>query len=174
MKGTFGRSLALIKSTGVLTKTALLIALSLVVEVFTIHLGEILKINFTYLPFSVISAMFGPAIGAIAGAAIDLIGVFTEGKVPFLPLTLIQATVGMVSGYLLYDKRLTLLRCVLVRFIICTVFNTLLNTACISYLTQTDYLTLLSLRAFKNIVLFAFEGVLLYLVLKLVLRVKIN
>ena len=175
MREKFRLSLASMQSTRTLTQTAILIALAIVVEYITRPFsGDFLKITFTFLPFMTICMLFGPFVGMIAGGIIDFIGaiVFYGSVNPLL--CVVELLSGLICGFLLYQKKSNLWLCILVRFIVCMVLNTILATTALAVwngMSINGFVTLLSTRALKNLACFPIEGVLLFFVLKFVNKI---
>ena len=57
--------------------TGLLIALSMVIESFTINLG-FAKINFAFLAIAAIGMLYGPSVSLFAGAVCDVLGILSK------------------------------------------------------------------------------------------------
>ncbi len=172
MKEKFKSSLASLQSVRTLTQTAILIALAIVVEYITRPLSsDFLKITFTFLPFMSICMLFGPLVGMIAGGIIDFIGaVIFYGSINPL-LCLVEMLSGLACGFLLYRRKINIWVCLLVRFIVCMLFNTIFATVSLAIwngMSINGFFTLLSTRALKNLICFPVEGVLLFAVLKIV------
>lgn len=84
--------------------TGLLIALSMVIESFTINLG-FAKINFAFLAIAAIGMLYGPSVSICAGAICDILGYLVAPDGAFFPLyTLIGAMQGLIYGVIAYRK----------------------------------------------------------------------
>lgn len=104
----FGKSAFELKSLRCLTVTGVLIALDLVLKLFSINITNDLKITFAYLALATIGMLFGPTVAFIAGALTDIIGflIKAEGGGAFSPLfTLIEAVGAMIYGIFLYGMK---------------------------------------------------------------------
>lgn len=104
----FGRSALELRSIRCLTVTGVLIALDVVLKIFSIRITSDLKITFAYLALATIGMLFGPTVGFLAGIVTDLVGfLFTlDGGGGFSPLfTLIEAIGAMIYGIFLYDLK---------------------------------------------------------------------
>lgn len=111
--------------------TGLLIAVSMVIESQTIHLG-FAKINFAFLAIASIGMLYGPVVGFFAGALCDIIGYIAFPDGGFLPLyVLIGAAQGLLYGMITYRKipNLFLLRLFLARTLDVVIINLICNTA---------------------------------------------
>ena len=172
MKTKFRDSLASLQSVRTLTLAAVLIALAIVIEPLTIPFwNEFLKFTFTFLPFMAICMLFGPVVGAISGGLIDFIGaiVFYGSINPLL--LIVELCSGFVCGMILYERKNTLWRCMLVRFVVCMVFNAVFTTMGLAIwngMGISGFVSLFATRAIKNLFCFPVEGLLLFFVLKLV------
>lgn len=124
--------------------TGMLIAVSYVLESFTIDLG-FAKINFAFLAIAAIGALYGPTISLFAGGICDLVGFVAHPDGAFFPLyTLIAMIQGLIYGLIAYRKfRLTTpkstvsrvldleicIRLVIARIFDVVVINIICNTA---------------------------------------------
>ena len=84
--------------------TALLIALSMSIEAFTIEI-PFAKINFAYIAIAAIGMLYGPTIGFFAGGICDILGYIVHPDGGFLPAyTLIAMIQGLIYGIVLYRR----------------------------------------------------------------------
>lgn len=119
--------------------TGLLIALSMVIESFTINLG-FAKINFAFLAIAAIGMLYGPSVSLFAGAVCDVLGYLVAPDGAFFPLyTLIGAAQGLIYGLIAYRKLSKrtgreydiemMIRLIIARVIDVVVINLVCNTA---------------------------------------------
>ena len=88
-----------------LTTSSILIALGVVLSFFRIPLSTVTEITLTGLPIAAGGYLFGPWIGMLIGALIDVCGFFVAPKGPFFPgFTISTALIGMMYGLFLYTK----------------------------------------------------------------------
>ena len=100
----FRWSLEELKSLRAVIVTGLLIALSMVIESFTINLG-FAKINFAFLAIAAIGMLYGPSVSLFAGAVCDVLGYMVAPDGAFFPLyTLIGAAQGLIYGLIAYRR----------------------------------------------------------------------
>ena len=87
----------------ILTTSSLLIALGVVLSFFRIPLSTVTEITLTGLPIAAGGYLFGPWIGMLIGALVDVCGFFVAPKGPFfLGFTISTALIGMIYGLFLY------------------------------------------------------------------------
>lgn len=99
----FRSSLSELKEIKCITVTGMLIALSVVIESFSIVLGTGLKINFAFLPLAAIGMLYGPMIGLISGFICDIAGFIIKPSGAFNPaFSLVIMLEGMIYGLFLY------------------------------------------------------------------------
>ena len=123
-----------------LTMTGLFIAISMIIEKFTINL-PLFKINFAFLAIAVIGMLGGPAVAFAAGMICDVVGFIANPTGAFLPeFTIIAGIQGLIYGILLYHKQDSLrlfgqnetvslcIRAVIARLLDVALVNMLLNT----------------------------------------------
>ena len=88
-----------------LTAAAMLAAVALVLNQFTIAVSQFLEIGFTFLAAGVCAFLFGPWMAGLMGIVTDLIGYFLRPNGGFFPgFTLNEFLLGFLYGCWLYKK----------------------------------------------------------------------
>lgn len=162
----FSRSLEEFKDIRSLTMTALFIAISMIIEKFTINL-PLFKINFAFLAIAVIGMLCGPSVGFAAGMICDIVGFIANPTGGFMPVfTLIAGLQGLIYGVLLYHKqdKLSLfglndtksmaIRAVIARLLDVVIINLLLNTffaVKLGFIPDKTFSMVLSGKLVKNL-----------------------
>ncbi|MGN0632139.1 MAG: folate family ECF transporter S component [Ruminococcus sp.] len=166
-----------------LTITAMLIGLSMIIEMFSIDIGFV-KLNFAFIAIAVIGMLFGPAVGIVAGFACDIVGFIAHPAPTFLPLyTLAAGLQGLIYGILLYHKvyggeisdssKLKknvsfVIRIVAARLLDVIIINLLINTALnmhYGFIPQAAYGAAIIARVAKNVIELGIDLPLLFVVL---------
>ncbi len=164
---SFKESAKELKNIRCLTLAGMLGAMSVILSNFTIVVTDSLKISFFFLPSRIAYYLFGPFVGTIFGASIDILNFIVKPTGPFHPgFTINAALSGMIFGLLLYKKPLKFSRILITSTINMIIVNLILNTYWISTITGNAVWASLPLRITKNIILLPFEAILLYLVIK--------
>lgn len=89
----------------IITFSALLIALEIVLNRFCSINNAGWKIGFSFVPVVVAALLYGPVVGAIVGGLGDLIGALLFPIGPYFPgFTVCAALTGFVYGLFLYRK----------------------------------------------------------------------
>lgn len=77
--------------------TAIGVVIGIICKTF-LDFGGIFRITFENLPIIMSGILFGPVVGGMVGAAVDIISALTAGQAP-LPFVMVGSiTVGVVSG----------------------------------------------------------------------------
>ena len=145
------------KSVLAIAVTGMLIALSYILESFTIPLGNS-KINFAYIAIAVIGMLYGPTISFFAGGICDAVGFLAYPQGGFLPIfTLIAMLQGVIYGILLYKKtpKKLVLSAIIARVADVLIINMVINTyACIhyGYVASQSLKVIISTRLVKNLI----------------------
>lgn len=169
-----------------MTVTAMLIAVSMLIELFSIDIGFV-KLNFAFLAIAVIGMLFGPTVGLVSGFACDIVGYIAHPSGGFLPMyVLVAGLQGLIYGIFLYQKmdrhsiclvnnetgkqqEITLfLRIIAARLLDVIVINLLLNTALnlhYGFIPQEAYSTAIVARIAKNVLELVIDLPLLFAVL---------
>jgi len=89
-------------STKVMVQVAILIALATIIRALPIPVLPVLgRVNFSSIFSQLIPILFGPWIGALAGAIIDILGFFLRGGGAFMPhFTALAIISGLLVGFL--------------------------------------------------------------------------
>ena len=88
-----------------LTTSSILVALGVVLSFFRIPISAVTEITLTGLPIAAGEYLFGPWVGMLIGALIDVCGFFIAPKGPFFPgFTISTALIGMIYGLFLYRE----------------------------------------------------------------------
>ena len=131
----FKESAAELKNVRCITTTGLLVALYIILDMFSLKIGESIKINFDFIATATIGMLFGPVPAVLAAVAGDFIGCILTGNSPLPLLSLLEVLKGLLYGMMLYKKsgiRLVILS-IIARVIDSAVICLVLNTAALMY-----------------------------------------
>ncbi|MBR4199923.1 MAG: folate family ECF transporter S component [Oscillospiraceae bacterium] len=163
--------------------TGLLIAVSMVIESFTINLG-FAKINFAFLAIAAIGMLYGPSVSLLAGAMCDILGYMVAPDGAFFPLyTVIGAVQGLIYGLIAY-RRLSqktgrafdvemMVRLVIARVVDVVFINLICNTAAnfhYGFLRDKTLGAAIAARVVKNLLELPVDIILIAAVLTAVLK----
>lgn len=169
-----------------LTITAMLIGLSMIIEMFSIDIGFV-KLNFAFIANAAIGMLFGPTVGIVSGLACDIVGFIAHPSSAFLPAyTLAAGLQGMIYGVLLYHKSYEgtetiskakknisfIVRIVAARLLDVIIINLLINTALnlhYGFIPQAAYGTAIIARVAKNVIELGLDLPLLFVILPAVM-----
>ncbi len=163
--------------------TGLLIALSMVIESFTINLG-FAKINFAFLAIAAIGMLYGPSVSFFAGGVCDVLGYLVAPDGAFFPLyTVIGAAQGLIYGLIAYRKLSKrtgkeydfemMIRLIIARVIDVVVINLVCNTAAnfhYGFLRDKTLSAAIAARVAKNLLELPVDIILIVGVLMAVLK----
>lgn len=168
------------------TITAMLIGLSMIIEMFSIDIGFV-KLNFSFIANAAIGMLFGPVVGIVSGLACDVVGFIAHPSSAFLPIyTLVAGLQGMIYGVLLYHKAYEgdiavsktkknigfAVRIVAARLLDVIIINLLLNTALnlhYGFIPEAAYGTAIIARVAKNVIELGLDLPLLFVILPAVM-----
>jgi ECF transporter S component (folate family) len=154
-----------IKSTRTIVMIAMLIAINLVLDRFTIIASPTLHISLKFITYALIGLLYGPVTAVYAGGLTDIVGYIAYPKGPFFPgFTASAMLMGFIYGYFLYKKRLTVWRALLACAVITVVVNIGLNSLWLSILWENAFIPLLISRVLKNIIMLPIETAVLFIV----------
>lgn len=158
-----------------LTITAMLVALGVVLNFFTLDFGAFLKVSFSGLPIAVVGMMFGPVTGGLAGLAADLVKYITHPTGAFFPgFTFNAMLTGFIYGAFLFQAPVRLPRILLCRLTVTVVINVCLNTLWLYMLYGPSMLTALPVRLLKNLISYPLDAAILWMLAGCVQRVMMR
>ncbi len=155
-----------LNNTKVLTTTALLIALNVILSEYLSISTEFLKTNFGFVPVILAAMLFGPKIAMIVAGLGDLIGFFVFPQVGayFPGFSFTAAMTGLVYGLFLYSAHGTIqgkslyIRAALAAFLVNGVLYTCLNSFWLGLLYGVPYIMgVLPVRIINNALLFCVQ-----------------
>ena len=135
--------------------------------VTSIPIGPYIKVGFSGYPNQVVAWFFGPAVGAMFGAVLDVLKWFVKPTGAFFPgFTISAALGGIIYGFAFYKKKITVVR-VFVAHLIVTIFvNIILNTLWLTMFYDQAVMAILPMRVIKNACMLPVDTVLTYIIFK--------
>lgn len=193
MKGffaLFSNSAKELKSMRCITITGMFIAVSMILEAYTIPL-PFAKVNFAFIAIAIIGMLFGPTVGSFAAMVCDIVGYIAFPQGGFMPVyTAIASLQGLIYGLVLYNKRdsykilisrkkenkvtdITLaLRIIVARLLDVIIINIFINTWAnlhYGFISAESYSAAIMLRIPKNVIELIVDFPLLFILLPVTL-----
>lgn len=151
-----------------LTGAAMLAALNVILNQFTVVLSLTQKVGFSFITVGVSGMLYGPVLTGSIGAVTDILK-FLVGPPAgaFFPgFTLNEFLLGFIYGVFLYQKPVTLGRVFAAKLTTTVVINLTLTPLWLSMMYGKAFFVLVGARLFKNILMLPIETALLYFLLK--------
>ena len=168
----FPDSLNELKSVRNLTTIAMLLAMAVVFNFFSIDVNQYVTIGFSMLPLSLIGMIFGPIPAGLAGAACDVIGYLIKPTGPyFFGFTFNAFLGGIFYGMLFYKGQANLWRVLVAKLMIMLIINLGFTSIWFRILYQQAFQVFIPMRLLKNVIMYPIECGMIYLVLYYVRRV---
>lgn len=143
---------------------ALAIVLSYVVS---IQIGDYIRIGFSGLPNEFVDFIFGPTVGSVFAAMLDILKYLLKPTGGFIPgLTLNAFLAGLVYGSFLYHKPIRFWRILVMKLVVGLGINVLLGTYWLSQYYGWSFFLRLPDRLVSNLIMWPVDTVVLYLLLK--------
>jgi len=151
-----------------ITTAAMCGAISMVMKsMFTIMLDNTNRISLHGIPNQVVYYLFGPVVGPLYGAAMDILNYLVMPGGSYFPLfTLNAALAGLLYGLFFYKRPLNFWRVLAAELVVMVICNLLVNTYALSLLYGKGFMALLPGRITKNIIMLPIKTILFYLVMK--------
>ncbi|MFC6322916.1 folate family ECF transporter S component [Companilactobacillus baiquanensis] len=158
-----------------LTWMAILIALEMVLSRFSIG-SNALQVGFSFVAMGLIGYYFGPYKAAIAMAIADIMKmvILPSSGGFFWGFTVSAIVGGIIYGFMLYNKKVTITRVLITTVLVVVIVNTLMNTWWIHMISNAPYWVLLTPRLIKEAISLVYQTGILYLVLKWISNSKFN
>lgn len=174
MKYIFDHSFIRERNTKKIVFAAMFTSISIVLtHVFSIQ-TPFIRIDLGFLPIAIFSILFGPIAGAVVAVISDILGclIFSPGL--FFPgFTLSAFATGIVYGFFLFKKRISLGRVIVASVTIFILVDMCMNTLWLSMLYHKGVQVIIAGRAIKGVVLLPFQVILIYSIHKRLINRKI-
>ncbi|MDY4585946.1 MAG: folate family ECF transporter S component [Oscillospiraceae bacterium] len=146
---------------------SLLGALNPILGMLTIHINQFLQIGFSSLTHAVTGYLYGPVLAMFAGGILDILKwiIKPDGRF-FIGFTINEMLDGLIFGFALYKKPVTLKRVIITRVIITFLINLTLTPLWLSIMYGKAYKVMVPLRIFKNLAMIPIDVIILYTLLK--------
>lgn len=157
-----------VKRTASLAGAAMLSALSLILNQFTIAVSPMLEIGFSFLAAGAGAFLYGPWLAGLAGVVTDIAGYFLRPNGGFFPgFTLNEFLLGFIYGCWLYKKPVSVWRVFCACLSAVLVINLFLTPLWLHIMYGNTFV-LSALRLAKNAIKLPLDTALLYFILKAV------
>ena len=154
-----------LKKVKVLTGSALLIAIHVIIDFARIIVSNVFEISFSFIAIAMAGMFYGPVTAAIIGAAADTIAYLIKPSGFFFPgFTLNMAVMGFIYGMFLYKKRITLKRVALAVLVESVVINLIMTPIWLNIMYGNELFAVV--RVVKTAVQYPANVALCYIVCK--------
>ncbi len=155
------------KSVRTITTAAMFGAIAIILGMFSINIGNYIRVGFSSVPNGMIAYLFGPVVGGLFFGSLDVLKYLLKPSGAFFPgLTLVTVLAGVMYGCMYYKKPITIRRVLVSKFLVMLICNVILNTLCLSILYGKGFMILLPARAFKNLVMWPIDSMIFYFMTK--------
>lgn len=162
-----------LKVTHNLVLCGLMAALAVVLNYTTsIFITPNIRIGFSGLPNRVVEYLFGPYVGAIFGATLDILKYLLkpDGGAFFFGYTFNVMVAGVLYGSILYKKPVKIWRIFLAELLVKAIVNCGLNTLWLAVMNGNAFMAILPARVMKNMIMLPIDTMILFFTLTFVSR----
>ena len=160
------RSFQELKKLRTITGMALLLAISVIIDQFTLQLTPTLKVGFGFIVTGLSGMLYGPVCAGLMGGVGDVVRfIIKPTGTFFFGFTLNAILGGILYGLCFYKNKVTVWRCVISKTLANLIINILLNTLWLSILMGKGFYGLLVPRITKNLIALPIEILLLWVIL---------
>jgi ECF transporter S component (folate family) len=147
-----------IKNLRTLTFAAITIALSIIINSFSITVSQNLHIALTFIPFCFGALIFGPVVGLSVGFVCDIVGFMMFPSGIFFPgYTLSTMLKFFIYGLFLYRSRITIFKIFIAKLLVDFGINVLLGSLWSAILFKKGYLYFFAKSLIKNSMMLPIE-----------------
>ena len=94
-----------LKSVRTITLMAMFAAIAIILGMFSIEIGNFIRIGFSSIPNGLVAYLLGPTVGGIFAGTLDVLKyIIKPTGAFFLPLTLVTILAGVLYGVMYYKK----------------------------------------------------------------------
>lgn len=163
-----------LKKVQTLVFVALLIALGIVLDSFSIQLTQEIKIGVSFIANQLCAVLFGPVVAGIMGGTADILKFFIKPTGPFFWGWTLNAIVGpVIYGFLLYKKPIRLWRILMSKAVVAIVVNMLLGSYWMTMVYGKAFLPMITVKGVQQLIQVPIQSILFYLVLKALQQAKV-
>ncbi len=163
-----------LRDTKTLTVAAMLTAVGIVLGFFKIPITQLIEIRFGSLPIALAGMLFGPGVGGVVGALVDIGGYLVKPTGPFFPgFTVSSAITGIIFGVVLYNKKFTLPRVAVAQAVNTLIVGILMNSYWLNMLYfQNGFWATILARLPKELITLPINIALTYVIFKALEKVR--
>ncbi len=163
-----------LRETKTLTVAAMLTAIGIVLGFFKIPITQLIEIRFGTFPICFAGMLFGPGVGGVVGALVDIGGYLVKPTGPYFPgFTVSSAISGIIYGVILYNKKLSMVRVTVAQVIHVIVVGIILNSYWLNLLYfQNGYLATILARLPKELIMLPINIIITYGIFKAFEKVR--
>ena len=163
-----------LKSVKTLVVCALMLAVGTVLGYFSIKLDSDKTVGISVIAPQLVSALYGPIVGGIVGAAGDILDCILNPKGPFFPGYTLSAILGqMIYGMVLYKKNLSLFRILVSKILVAVLVNLPLGSLWSWFFVNKGYLAILSGKIVQQTIQIPLLGLLFYMLVSSLKNAKV-
>lgn len=169
LQGSFSQ----MKKISVLSCSAMLTGVAVILQLFTIPISDLIQVNFLFVPIAMAGAMFGPVSSGLVAVAADILKFLIRPTGGFFPgFTLTALVTGLVYGISFYRRKPGLLRIVLTQLFLDVFAHIGLNTLWLVIMYNKAAAAILPMRAVKTLIVLPIEVLFLVLAMKVSQKVS--
>lgn len=174
IKQNFIDSYKSLKKLNTIVITALLIAIGIILDQFSIYVNQTTKIGVSFIATQLTGMLFGPVVGGIMGGISDILKFIIKPSGTFLIGYTINAMLGpMIYGILLYKKPISFWRILFSKAVVAVLVNLILGCYWNSTYFGAAYLALIPGKLLQQVVQVPIQSVIFYLVVLALKRAKV-
>ncbi|MBE5039283.1 folate family ECF transporter S component [Ructibacterium gallinarum] len=147
---------------------AMMVTLNIVLGYFNLWLSSYLRVGFGFVTQPVVTMMFGPLAGCVTGVFQDILSYMLNpvGGAYMPTYSMCVGISGMIYGFVLYRRPVTLWRVFLAKLLVIVLSNILLNSIALAPTVGSGFIGILPARILKNLLLLPIQTAVVYAVLK--------
>lgn len=174
IKKQFVDSYQEMKQLKTLVITALLIALGIILDQFSVQVTPTIKVGVSFIANQMTALLFGPVVGGLMGGASDILKFMIKPTGSFLIGYTLNAIAGpVIYGIMLYKKPLSFWRILLSKAVVAVLVNLLLGCLWQSMYFGKAYVALLPAKALQQVIQVPVQSLLFFLIVVALKKAKV-
>ena len=164
-----------IKNIRSLCGASMLAALNIVLNYTTVFINSTLRVGFSSITVALSAMLFGPWLAGFMGMGMDIIKYLLRPDGPyFAGFALNEFIIAAIYGCLLYRKKFNLNRVIIARTLHTVIINLILTPLWLDIIYSLPFMASFIPRLVKNILMLPLDIFILYMFLKVVVKISAN
>lgn len=154
---------------------AMMIAVAVIVDQFSVSYGQYLRFGFSTHVNQVVYMLFGGAVGTVFGGVADVVKYFVKPNGEFqIAFMLNSMLAGLIYGMFYYKRKMTLLNIFIAQATVAIICNIVINTYLLVIFNGLKLEVILPIRIARNLIMVPINSLIFFYISTALQRAKIK